>query len=380
MIRMYTACTEEMDDPDLAVMEIISKLALKTRLLRNAVGIIACDHEFLETGVVAALSRALPFDVAGCTTLSSAAQGISGPEILSISVLTSDDVRFAAALSPPLGADDLDAPVHRVFAEARSALGQAPDFMLAYLPFIPNRSGSLILRALDEASGGVPVFGGLSCAQVPNHTEGWAIHNGAAQRGAASLILMAGNVRPRFFMQSVPASALPHEHGVITDAEGFILKKINNITFAEYIKKIGRREMISQAIPLMMDGGGGSVMFAVQGITQEGYAICGVEPAVNARIAFGQVERRKILEAAESATKTLLETADGQGILIHLCLARSLFPGTNSQTEMRLIMEMIGETHPYHICYSAGELCPVPDGDHAARNRLHNYAYTACVF
>jgi hypothetical protein len=376
---MYTACTEEMDDPELAVMEIVSKLALKTRLMRNAVGIIACDYEFIETGVVQALSRALPFEVAGCTTLSSAAQGISGAEILCISVLTSDDVRFAAALSPPLNMDDIDIPVRRTFEEARGALGQAPDFMLAYLPFIPDRSGSLILRALDAASGGVPVFGGLSCAQVPNFTEGWAIHNEASRNGAAALVLMAGNVRPRFFVNSIPESALPEERGVITDAEGFIIKKINNVTFAEYIKKIGLREMLSQAIPLVVNSGSGSIALGVQSITKEGYAVCSMEPPENAHVALGQVERRRLLEAAEEATKTLLEVTDGQGILIHLCLARSLLFGTNTQAEMRLVMEMIGDTRPCQISYSAGELCPVLDERHAARNRLHNYAYIACV-
>ena len=76
MIRMLTACTEELDEVGEAVSEILEQLDLENNLLNNSVGLIFCDPEFIASGVVAAVSQKLPFDTVGVTTRAGATRGV----------------------------------------------------------------------------------------------------------------------------------------------------------------------------------------------------------------------------------------------------------------------------------------------------------------
>ncbi|MDR3233608.1 MAG: hypothetical protein LBT46_08110, partial [Planctomycetaceae bacterium] len=88
---MFNAYTNEIDDPDVAAAEITEQLKDK-KLLKNSVGIIACYFEFIETGVVEAICKTLPFDVIGCSVMGSAVNAAGSMEQLSLTILTGDDV------------------------------------------------------------------------------------------------------------------------------------------------------------------------------------------------------------------------------------------------------------------------------------------------
>jgi len=100
MIRMLTAFTREIDDIDAAVAEILKPLDLQKQRLKNSVGILMFHPSFLETGVIKAVSEALPFDSIGCTTSYLAAPGAIADMMLTVTVLTSDDVAFKAGDDP----------------------------------------------------------------------------------------------------------------------------------------------------------------------------------------------------------------------------------------------------------------------------------------
>ena len=53
-----------MDDLDVAREEILAQLKDK-KLLKHSVGIIGCHYDYVEYGVVKAISEALPFDIIG---------------------------------------------------------------------------------------------------------------------------------------------------------------------------------------------------------------------------------------------------------------------------------------------------------------------------
>jgi hypothetical protein len=83
MITMFNAFTNEIDNPDIAVEEIIEQLKNK-KLLKNTVGIIACYYEYVENGTIDNLSKLLPFELIGCVVLGSAINKNGGLEQLSI--------------------------------------------------------------------------------------------------------------------------------------------------------------------------------------------------------------------------------------------------------------------------------------------------------
>ncbi|MDR1319781.1 MAG: hypothetical protein LBJ90_09155, partial [Treponema sp.] len=70
MIKMLTAFTEEIDDVEGSVSDLLGQLDLDRKRLANSLGIIHCFSDFVDSGVVKALSAKIPFDTVGCTTMS----------------------------------------------------------------------------------------------------------------------------------------------------------------------------------------------------------------------------------------------------------------------------------------------------------------------
>jgi hypothetical protein len=94
MIRMLTAYTEELLDTEAACTSMLAQL----NLARHVVRILFCMTEFVETGMVKALCNRLPFDVVGCTTMGTTVQGVISPLMLTLTVLTSEDVFLSREL------------------------------------------------------------------------------------------------------------------------------------------------------------------------------------------------------------------------------------------------------------------------------------------
>ena len=137
MLKMLCAYTEEIDEIDEAVEEILEQIDLKD-LLPNSVGIVSCYREFIETGIVKALAERLPFDIAGATTLANGVPGRYGNMLLCLSVITADDARLSASMSEPMTIENYKGPIASAYDEAVSALGEPPKFLMPFLPLIPK--------------------------------------------------------------------------------------------------------------------------------------------------------------------------------------------------------------------------------------------------
>jgi hypothetical protein len=384
MIKMLNACTAEIDDADVAVAEILEQLDLDKKKLKNAVGIIACFNEYIETGVVKALCAALPFDVVGCTSLGNAARGECGLELLSISVLTSDDVSFSTVHSGRISFGNIEKPIAEAYEKAWS--GKKPDFILAYPPLMGDVGGSGIFNAINKICSGIPLYGTFSCDHSLDYSGSYVIYNGETDQDTAAMILMFGPVNPRFMVTSIPERDIQKQHGVITDSDGILLKRINDMPVLDYMAglglvKNGTIEAIG-TLPLMVNYNDGTkpVALGLYSVTPEGYLICGGEIPVNAAISIGMMSYNGILETAESTIRRALEFKDINGILMYPCLSRNLLLGVNSDDEMRKIISIIGQDIPYQICYAGGEICPLSDQDEKLVNHFHNFTFILCAF
>ena len=99
MLKCASVFTYEIDNPEAALKEIKTQLAEKITFLDNTVGIIMCNPEFTESAVLKHICEGLPFDVAGITTASQAVNDEAGDMILTIFVMTSDDVWFKSGIT-----------------------------------------------------------------------------------------------------------------------------------------------------------------------------------------------------------------------------------------------------------------------------------------
>ncbi len=149
-MKVFNAYTLEVDDPAVAVGEILEQLDLDNQLLSHSVGFITCGHDYVDTGMVKAICAALPFEVVGCTTLTNANCREAGTMLLCLTVLTADDCRFVTAASPPLGDDPAEAAktIGRTCREAVSRLGESPALTLAFLGITAQGLGYAALRWL----------------------------------------------------------------------------------------------------------------------------------------------------------------------------------------------------------------------------------------
>ncbi|MDR2296130.1 MAG: FIST C-terminal domain-containing protein [Clostridiales Family XIII bacterium] len=387
MIKLITASTSEIDDVAAAVEEIRSQIDLEGGLSAHSVGIVACYYEFVETGVARALCEILPFDVIGCTVLGSAINGRYGLEQLSLSILTSDDVRFATAFSETIAKEDVDAPLARAYAEARGKLQGDPSFILAFAPIMTDVSGDNMLRRLDAVGGGVPVFGTLSNDTSLTYEHSMVFRNGEADRNKAALLLFEGAINPRFFTTAISEKNIQQQTAVVTDAEGSLLKSVDNIPCLEYLASLGVETNGLAAVttlPFLIDYGDGTkpIAFSMYAFTEEGI-FCGGNIPVGAKIAMADVDYNSVMETAQTTVSQALADVEAKGgafMLAIPCFTRGLVISPNSEEEMKRTSEMIGDTLPFMLLYSGGEMCPVYDEKGGAVNRFHNLTYTLVVF
>ncbi|MDR0817003.1 MAG: FIST C-terminal domain-containing protein [Clostridiales Family XIII bacterium] len=388
MIKLITAQTSEIDDPELAAEEIMSQIDTEHDLLKNSVGLISCHYEYIEQSVTASLSGMLPFDVIGCTTLGSATNGGYGLEQLSLTILTSDDLIFATALSEEISKTNIEGAVSRVYDDARRKLPGDPSFIIPLVPIMHDVSGEIVFKKLNESGGGVPIFGTLSNDPSIGYEHSRTFRNEDSHRFKVALLLIYGRVDSvRFYTAAISDKNIQKRLSVITGSDGYLLKEVDNMPVIEYLATLGvdtNYLSVVTTLPFLVDYRDGTRPTAVTmfSISESG-AYCSNEMPVGAYLSFAEVDYDSVLETAEKAVTQALEDVDSNGangIIAIPCFSRCLMLNPNSEDEMAKTSELIGDKVPFMFIYSGGEFCPVYDDDGKPVNRFHNVTYTLAVF
>lgn len=383
MLKAITAFTKEIDDADSAVAEILAQLDL-SRLSSNSLGILTCYSEYLDSGVVKTLCDALPFDVIGCTTMSSATTGNMGHLELSLMVLTSDDVVFSAAVSAPLS-DGQEAPLREMYGRASGKLGCDPALMLSFAPLMYNIGGEVFINILSDASGGIPNFGTLAVDHTSDYSESKVIFNGEACFDTLAMALIGGAVEPRFLVSSLSEEKTLKQKAIITASDANILKEVNGIPAVEYMESLGltNNGKIEGAstIPFVVDFNDGTepVIRAIFAQTPEGYAVCGGVMPVNATLSIGSIDYDDVLETTRKMIRNIGAPEKINAVILFSCVGRSFALGAKTMDEMQLLEDAFGKSVPYILAYSGGEICPLKDSDGKRKNRFHNDTIIACM-
>ena len=386
MLSVINVCTGSIDDLEVAREEILSQLKDK-QFLKNTVGIIACHYDYVEEGVVEAISKALPFDIIGCCTLGSAINGSGSLEHLSLTILTSDDVSFATALSDTISENDLDGPVERAYAAVTDSLGQSPSLILAFGPLMTSVVGDQMLGKLNQFSGGTPIFGTLASDELPGTPKSYVLKNSEADRQKMALLAMSGNINPRFYVTAIAKRNIQQNNAVVTGADGYLLTSINDMPVMDYFATLGitisKLSAISM-IPLLVDFGDGTepIAYSMYDFSEAGVHCGGAIPK-GAKITFAEVDVNGVMETAETTLRRALDDVEkngANGIIAVPCMARSLVLSPNVEAEIVKSLEIIGDKIPFFLLYSGGEICPVYNQQHEIVNRFHNLTYTLVVF
>ncbi|MDR2105018.1 MAG: FIST C-terminal domain-containing protein [Deferribacteraceae bacterium] len=371
MIRLLTAHTTEIEDEDLALEELERKLDLKNRLLKNSFALVFRNKYFSDETFYNSLAAMLKIEFVVASTILSATDGASGGASLSISVLTSDNVKFISGFSEyPSTPTDIADLYHRL-AE------QAPPkaiFLFHTLPYDIN--GSEQVKILDEISGGLPIFGSVS--YDPPDEERGIFYNGAFRKNCLFMLLSSGDFELSLSYLTTPIAKILEKDLVITKAEGAVLKELNGKPAVQYLKDAGiicdgMNPIALTIMPLCSaNNGHGRRIWVMVGVCDNGDILCGTELTQGEVVSIGLFEQHIVLN---SLVAFLEENVIGkkESFLIFSCSVRSLTLGFSFDEEADYISQKLDV--PYLFAYSAGEYCYSPDG-----NRYLNASVIACGF
>jgi hypothetical protein len=391
MIEMITAHTEEIDDTDAALEELVVQIEAGKRLRKHSIGLVSCFADFISSGLIEKLAEKLPFEIVGSTTLASQNRDVQGQTQLILSVLTGDELEFVTGLTGPITGEDPEL-FRAAYEKAAGNREEKPALMLSFAPLMMNVSGDFFAEAWGDITGNVPVFGTLAVDHNMDYHESQTILNGETFRDRFVFALVYGDIKPSFIIGGISENRVFREKGVVTASQGNQLQEVNGVSVADYLAGLGLSKDKDGVIaginsfPFVLDYNDGAqpvirVMFA---ITPEGYAVCGGKMPVGASLTVGSINAEEVLSTTGETLRLALAIGEGngnrRGMLIFSCVGRFFAQGFDTGAEMDKIREILGDKLPYHFAYSGTELCPVYGNDKAVHNRSHNDTIIICIF
>lgn len=383
MIKMYTARTTEIDEISEAINEIKSQIDFSA-LKKNSCGLLFCHIDFIESGVMDALCKELPFNVIGMTSMAQSNDGGYGLFDLTLTVLTSDDVTFAAGMSGNINRDNYQAEIDKLYNSIRGKVENDPAMIFSFIPYIREVSGDEEVAALDKACKGIPLWGSITNSVDFNYETVQTICNGKTLPGGVAMMFVCGPVKPQFIVSSIPERNISNNRAIITKSEGAVIYEVNDMPILEYLAKIGliitKENITTTPIMVYYDGAKEPVALGFYTLFENGSVLTGGRMPVGTPFAVGSIDAEGIIESAENGIKRILSAENRQATLLLPCVTRYIMLSPNQESELQLIKEKLsGSGKPYMMGYSGGEICPMPDPDGKLRNRFHNYTFCACI-
>ncbi|MDR2266965.1 MAG: FIST C-terminal domain-containing protein, partial [Christensenellaceae bacterium] len=210
------------------------------------------------------------------------------------------------------------------------------------------------------------------------------LHNGVTSNTLAAFILVAGDVKPEFYMRTTPDERIQSFDALVTDSDGLLIKEINHTSVRNYLTSIGFKidpndpnSIIEYRHTLVRIGTTGSAYtLGIIQFTPEGYIVVASHVPTGSNISFTTVDDKGIIEtAADLISKS---TQDPNKTLIcYSCMLRRLTI-IDAFAEIEVVLNQAGSSN-YHFSYSGGEICPVMSEEGIYVNKYHNLTLIACL-
>jgi hypothetical protein len=397
MLKIYTAFTREIDNPEKAAQEILTQLNPAKNALAETIGIIHFYHEFVDTEACRAVIDALPFEAVGCVSTYVGSCEKYDEVALSVTMITGGD-DFGFSIKTITGASGKSR--EQLAEEVRTALGELsaerlPRVVIPYIPAMPNFSGDDLVDTANSMPVPPALFGTIAFNMDTMSSSHYVLGKGEFSTELMVFVGFYGDFEPRYHI----TSSFDFETGIgavaeITEAEGTILKSVDGIPSAEYLQKIGMMNSDNAvegsvwAIPAILTYPDGtrivrSFIGVVEG-TEYIFATGAMD--AGAKITFTYLDGEKTLGSAGNLLREI-DAAGEDGVMFYSCAARAWSLGSNYFAEAQKIVDFAqkyrqdnGRGLNYSVAYSGGEICPVKIVDGKVVNALHNYTLISCAF
>ena len=385
MLRCASIFTYEIDDPELALKELKGQLDQKITLLEHSVGIILCHPEFIASGVVKHLGENLPFDMAGITTSAQAANGEAAELILTMFIMTSDDVWFKTGLAKNLE-ENVDETIKAAVNTAILGASELPALALIFPPLILKNPGDIYLEAVQTAIPTVPVFGPIAVDDTLTFELSETIHNGENHRVSMPFILCYGNITPRFIVGTFPEDKVMPYKGEVTKASGPLVYEINNMGAYNYFENIGlvNNGTLSESfgfVPFAFDQkkradyDGIPVIRSVAFFNKDGTATFRGSIDEGSTFTIITSEAEDVLSETNKKLEQINNMPNVNGALIFSCIARRMMTmHINPLFEAEAAKSILSQKVPFCMGYAGGEIGPTLVRNGIPTNRFHNFS------
>ena len=394
MINAASACTAEIDDINIACRQIKAQIDEKLALMRNTVGIVQCNPEFVEAGIIEVLYRELNIPLVGGTTVASAVNNGIDDMMFSIIVLTSNDVEFVVSHTKGLENDCMEAVKNSLREELEKPRKFSNDplkMILVFPPIIDAVAGDEYIEAIESVCGRIPVFGTLSVDDsLEKFDRSASVCNDNLYRYEMTYVMLFGNVHPRFFVTTVPKlSSLSESSATITRSSGNVAYEINNMCAINYFEKIGlassgKLKSGEVFIPLLMTLPDGEEnvphIRALIRADPDGSVVFRGKVIEGARFLFGSNTSADVLSSTFDTLVKINSEINANAVLLFSCIIRQLVIGSDSMRELAHVKDLLADNVPFLASYAGGEIAPTGiDSGGNAQNRFHNYSFIACL-
>ncbi|MDR1486801.1 MAG: hypothetical protein LBT62_02230 [Deltaproteobacteria bacterium] len=383
MIKALFAQTNEVDEVDIAIIDIMEQLKLDSNLLTNSIGIIFCNIDSLAPSTLNALCKRFPFDVTGFNSPISLSSALTADHsFLTVAVLTSDDVVFSCGLSKSLSNETRE-PMFELYDRLAGQLNNPPRLAFLFGPTQNIIPANHVLKDLVEAAGECPVFGGAAIDYFTEAQKPFVIYNGQTYEDRASVILFDGDINPKFSFFPIVEKRGLKNRAIINEVEGKVIKQINAMPALDYFDQLGLavsgRLDIAKPIPLFIADA--SAMAAtpavIVGQTPEGHIICSFEIEKNSFLGLGIFEESQVLATINELVEELKwEKFDFCWVVS--CITRNFALGLNHLAEFDAIRKGLGDMLPFVVAYSGGEACPTSKRNEPLAPSSFNILSLAC--
>ena len=400
MLKCASVYTLEMDSPELALEGIKAQLKEKITLLEHTAGIVMCHPEYVASGVLKYVCEHLPFDLAGVTTASQAVNDGMGELMLTIFVMTSDDVRFVTGVTESV-AEGIDGPVTSALQRAVGGAGGAaggpapgakPELAIIFPPFLFGPAGDEYVDVVERNLPGAAIFGTLATDDSATFSDCETIYNGMNYTSSMAFMLCYGEIHPRFMIAALPPDPAILYRGEITRASGTRIYEINHMNVYDYYNSLDfidvtqEEKSMTLFTPLMVDlkkrsdYDGVPVVRGHISFAEDGAAIYTGEVDEGSTFVFSVCNYETILSTATQTIEGINDLEGINGVLLFPCIVRrmALF-GVDPLGELQAAKDIIRPDVPYMMGYSGGEICPTSIRGGVPTNRFHNYSLVILV-
>jgi len=388
MIKCASVYTYELDDCDVALDEIKTQLDSQMSLLEHTVGIVMCHPEFIYTGTLKYLCEQLPFDTAGMTTASQSVNAETGKLMLTIFVITADDVQFKTGIAENL-TEELNAPIKEAYEKAAAGISTPPELAIIFHPLLFEYPGDSYINAWQEFIPTTPLFGAGAVDDTISFDANETIYNGNSYKTAVPFILFYGNIHPRFLVGVLPEHTMPYK-GEITKADGPFVHEINNINAYQYFENLGFATNGAPTdsflfVPFMIDlrkrddYDGIAVLRLLTAFTEDGTAVFRGNMDENSIFHMLECVPDDIITTTRQKVEEINQMSDIHGVFTLSCIIRRMVMGLNPLLESEVFKENMNPDIPFMMGYAGGEICPTSNKNGIPTNRYHNYSLITLI-